>query len=459
LEKDMFRNLSFRAKMFVLPAVVGLAFALVLVVTIVLGHRSGADLSRLERGAYPAIVLMRDLEEALTHIQRALQDAVAAEDPEALASTQMLRQEFLTRLEEGRSNPVIKSAELDGIRNAFQDYYELAIHASEQMITGGFSEGSASTLQSLTSQYNAIKDALESCTQHRREAMAAAFDSTRMAQQIATSWIVAILVIALAALIATSLMVSRGVAKPIGEVHKQAASLSSASVQLTSSSQELSHGTSEQAAAAESTASSLEQMNAAIGQNAENSRQLESMAIKGANDVEESGEVVEKTLAAMQTIAEKISIVEEIAYQTNLLALNAAIEAARAGEHGKGFAVVAAEVRKLAERSQGAASEISEVASASVRIAAHSRELLADLVPAIRKTAELAQEVAAASGEQSTGVAQINDAMSKMDHVTQKNATGAEQLSSTAEQLATQAQGLRQSMHFFRMGNGMDDAA
>jgi methyl-accepting chemotaxis protein len=177
------------------------------------------------------------------------------------------------------------------------------------------------------------------------------------------------------------------------------------------------------------------------------------MALKGAQDAEESGKVVEETRSAMQTIADKISIVEEIAYQTNLLALNAAIEAARAGDHGKGFAVVAAEVRKLAERSQSAASEIGEVASSSVKIASRSGELLAELIPSIRKTAELVQEVAATSREQSSGVAQISEAMARVDQVTQTNASSAEELSSTSEQLSAQAAALKQVMEFFSVGD------
>ncbi len=156
----------------------------------------------------------------------------------------------------------------------------------------------------------------------------------------------------------------------------------------------MSQGTSEQAASVEETTSSLEEMSASINQNAENSKLMEQMSSKGAADAESSGQVVNQTVSAMKPIAEKISFIEEIAYQTNLLALNAAIEAARAGEHGKGFAVVASEVRKLAERSQGSAKEIGGLASASVQVAERSGKLLDELVPAIRKTAEMVQEVA-----------------------------------------------------------------
>ncbi|MFZ0964501.1 MAG: methyl-accepting chemotaxis protein [Terriglobia bacterium] len=237
----------------------------------------------------------------------------------------------------------------------------------------------------------------------------------------------------------------------IAEVRGGAHALSAAAAQVSATAQTLSHGTSEQAASVEETTSSLEEMNASITQNAENSRQTEQMALKGTKDGEQSGEAVRETVEAMKAIAEKISIVEEIAYQTNLLALNAAIEAARAGEHGRGFAVVATEVRKLAERSQTAAREISGLASSSVRIAERSGRLLAELVPAIKKTAELVQEVSAASSEQSSGVTQINKAMAHVDQVTQRNASAAEELASTAEEMAGQAQSLQELMNFFRV--------
>jgi methyl-accepting chemotaxis protein len=238
--------------------------------------------------------------------------------------------------------------------------------------------------------------------------------------------------------------------KIIIEVKGGAGSISSAAQQVASSSSSLSQGTSEQAASVEETTSSLEEMSASINQNSDNSQKMEQVASKGFREAEDSGKAVKQTVDAMKSITEKINIIDEIAYQTNLLALNAAIEAARAGEHGKGFAVVATEVRKLAERSQTAAKEISGLASDSVKVAEHSGKLLDELVPSIQKTADLVKEVSAASREQSSGVSQINKAMSQVDQVTQRNASSAEELSSTAEELAAQSEGLMQLMAFFK---------
>ncbi|MBI4862626.1 MAG: methyl-accepting chemotaxis protein [Candidatus Riflebacteria bacterium] len=238
----------------------------------------------------------------------------------------------------------------------------------------------------------------------------------------------------------------------VGEVQEAGASLNAAAAQVAATSQTLSQGTSEQAASVEQTTSSLEEMSASISQNADSSRAMEQMAIKGAADAEQSGRAVSETVEAMKSIAKKISIIEEIAYQTNLLALNAAIEAARAGEHGRGFAVVATEVRKLAERSQTAANEISELSASSVAVAERSGVLLTELVPAIRKTVDLVHDVAAASSEQASGVNQINNALAQVDQVTQRNASSSEELASTAEEMSSQAEALSHRMGFFKIG-------
>ena len=240
-------------------------------------------------------------------------------------------------------------------------------------------------------------------------------------------------------------------AQTIGEVRAGADALAGASAQVSATAQTLSQGTGEQAASVEETTSSLEEMSASITRNADNARNTEAMAKDGANGADESGKSVTETMEAMKSIAQKISIIEEIAYQTNLLALNAAIEAARAGEHGKGFAVVATEVRKLAERAQVAAREIGAVAGSSVKVAERSGKLIAELVPGIRKTADLVQEVAAASAEQSAAVSQVSRAMANVDQVTQRNASAAEELSSTAEEMASQAESLQRLMAFFAL--------
>lgn len=235
----------------------------------------------------------------------------------------------------------------------------------------------------------------------------------------------------------------------IGEVRSGAEALSHASGQVSLASQGLSQGSGELTSSVDAIASSLEQMNASIAQNAENSRVTDQMARKGAADAREGSQAVGETVSAMNVIAEKISIIDEIAYQTNLLALNAAIEAARAGDQGRGFAVVAGEVRKLAERAQKAAREIGGLAEKSVAVAHRSRALLEALVPSIQKTADLVQEVAAASQEQAAGVAQIHRSMATVDQVTGRNAGTAEELASTAEEMAAQAESLRRLMDYF----------
>lgn len=237
----------------------------------------------------------------------------------------------------------------------------------------------------------------------------------------------------------------------ICEVRGSANSITSASEQVSSTAQSVSQATTEQAASLEETSSAVEQMSASVNQNADNARVTEGMASKAASQASEGGDAVHQTVNAMKQIAEKIGIVDDIAYQTNLLALNAAIEAGRAGDHGKGFAVVASEVRKLAERSQVAAREIGEVAKNSVNLAERAGSLLEEMVPAISKTSDLVQEISAASNEQSTGLAQVNTAMNQMNQVTQQNAAASEELAATAEEMNGQAEQLAEIVTFFKV--------
>ncbi len=235
----------------------------------------------------------------------------------------------------------------------------------------------------------------------------------------------------------------------ISNVKTNSEGLSDASNQVNSAAQDLSSGSSEQAASVEETSSSLEQMSATVNQNADSANQTEKMASSAAKQAEKGGEQVTQTVIAMKDIAEKIGIIEDIAYQTNLLALNAAIEAARAGEHGKGFAVVASEVRKLAGRSEIAAGEISKLAKSSVAVAEEAGTLLEEIVPSIRQTADLVQEINASSEEQASGIGEISSAMGQLDTVTQNNAALAEELSATSEEMTAQVQSLADMMSFF----------
>ena len=229
--------------------------------------------------------------------------------------------------------------------------------------------------------------------------------------------------------------------------------ITNAAGQVNSTSQTLSAGATEQSSSLEETAASVEEMSSSIGQNAKNAESTDKIATEASIMATEGGQAVNMTVDAMKTIAGKIGIIEDIAYQTNMLALNAAIEAARAGEHGKGFAVVAAEVRKLAERSQVAAQEISQITTNSVKIAENAGSLLGRIVPAIKETAGLVQEISSASSEQNAGIEQINAAMAQLDSLTQQNAAGSEELAAAAEEMTMQAEQLQNMMTFFQLSN------
>jgi methyl-accepting chemotaxis protein len=242
-----------------------------------------------------------------------------------------------------------------------------------------------------------------------------------------------------------------GLMDVVGSIREASDQVASGSQEMSATAEQISQGATEQAASAEEASSSMEEMASTIKQNSDNAQQTEKIALKSADDATASGRAVNDTVGAMREIAGKISIIEEIARQTNLLALNAAIEAARAGEHGKGFAVVASEVRKLAERSQTAAGEISKLSASSVHVAEEAGELLGRLVPDIKKTADLVQEITAASAEQNTGADQVNKAIQQLDQVIQQNAGAAEQMSSMAEELSSQAEQLQTSISFFKL--------
>jgi methyl-accepting chemotaxis protein len=239
--------------------------------------------------------------------------------------------------------------------------------------------------------------------------------------------------------------------KTIAEAISSANNVSAGAQEMSATAEQLSQGANEQASSTEEASASMEEMAATIKQSADNAAQTEKIARQSAADAVASGEAVGNAVEAMQTIAEKIMVVQEIARQTDLLALNAAVEAARAGEHGRGFAVVASEVRKLAERSQAAAAEISTLSDRTVKTAQSAGEMLRKLVPDIQRTAELVEEISAGSREQNAGAAQINTAIQQLDKVTQQNTSAAEEMSTTSEELAGQAEQLQAAISYFRL--------
>lgn len=489
-------RLTFRYKLLLLPLMATIGFVVVISVGLFFGARNQRLLDQVQKGYYPSVQSSGELSSLLKDIQRGLQDAVAAANLPALDDVDQVHGVFLRKLDELAANPVADQPQIKALRDDMEQYYALARLTSLRMIKGEGGETLMAALTDMKNRHNAVEAMLETIQKRDHAGINTAFATSQLTQRATSTAMAVVVLLCVVLLVAASLFVSSLLTRSlahvvaitkavadgdltvpiqieskdelaqvllamremssklsgiIGQVRAGSSALASASAQLSSSANDVSQSTSEQAANVEETTSSLEEMSASIAQNADNSRIMEQNASKGARDAEESGKAVAETVSAMKSIAQRITIVEEIAYQTNLLALNAAIEAARAGDSGRGFAVVAAEVRKLAERSQTAAKEIGSLALTSVQVAERSGSLMHELVNTTRKTSDLLQEVSAASNEQAQGVAQINRAMSQLDGMTQRNAAAAEELSTTAEEMNSQAEALQDAIAFFHV--------
>jgi methyl-accepting chemotaxis protein len=480
------------------------AVLLVFVVAAVLTVLAVNDVSRSSRQvaeeSVPFALLADTMAFNAVQVQQFLTDVSATHDREVYQEAEKAAAGFLEAIAKfkemyRKENDIKSLREMEDLENAFNQYYKEGKQMAEAYIIRGREAGNKimenfdKTAESLTQKVAAFqKQQIDESDTHMKGVLAAVAGvrNTMMlfgGFAIMIGIVVAVFItrsitqpLAEGVQVATKLAAGDLTAVPavrstdetgqllgamksmveklrsvVADVKNAADNVASGSQQLSSGAEQLSQGTTEQAASAEEASSSVEEMNATIRQNADNALQTEKIALKSSTDANESGRAVTETVAAMKNIAEKIAIIEEIARQTNLLALNAAIEAARAGEHGKGFAVVASEVRKLAERSQAAAAEISLLSSSSVDVAERAGQMLSKLVPDIQKTAELVQEISAASKEQTAGADQINGAIQQLNQVIQQNAGAAEEMASTAEELSSQAQQLLATVEFFRV--------
>ena len=494
----MLGNLRFAYKVGLLPAIATVGYGVTLSVSFSLDTRSAERLALIETGYLPALEANRDLENILANLRRNLQDAAAARDTFVLSDAARLNSTFLARINSARGNPVLLEASLNSLAGQFSEYFDLASETTGLMIDGETDESVFAAIELMGTRYNDIRQRLANQTAASRAIIAEGLWAARDAQRLANRATGGVAVVCLLLLMVLSGFIIRGVTKPvyeiarglarmsdgdftnklvvsssdeigkmsnsfnllvdrlaqvIGEVRTSSRGVWQASQQLLESAQVLSKGTTAQETSVEETSSSLREMHDLIVKNSGSSTRMEEMALKGAREAEKGGEAVRVAAHAMATIAEKITVVEEIAYQTNLLALNASIEAARAGQHGKGFAVVATEVRRLAERSDEAARQIGGVASSSVEVAGQAGAVLDQLVPSIQDTAALVQEVASVSKEQESHVERMNQSMSRVGEVTKRNGAMVVDLSSTAERMTARAQGLLEFMDFFTVGD------
>jgi methyl-accepting chemotaxis protein len=498
----LLKELPLLWKFLLAPIIGGLCFLIYLSYTFVVSSQNNHRLDQVSNVFFPTLEAATENVTLLEKVTESLNAGVSAGEQDQVEATEELNKKVLANFEKIKTLDAQHSAEAQQLATEFSGYYTVAKQLSLSMLSGAAPDPAA--IQTMSANLDKYRGALTNfraesyqrftttvadVSQASRRALVVGIvlglsvfalllpglvywvarqlvvqpmrQATATADAIAAGDLTTIIEVTSGDEIGRLLKSMRNMvaklAEVVSDVNNGAEMLANASGQVSSTAQSLSHATSQQATSVEETSASVEQMTASIAQNTENSKITDTIATKAAQEASEGGEVVKATVAAMKEIAKKIGIIDDIAYQTNLLALNAAIEAARAGDHGKGFAVVAAEVRKLAERSQVASREIGEVASSSVELSERAGKLLDEMVPNIRKTSDLVQEITAASEEQSAGVNQINSAVALLSTTTQQNAASSEELAATAEEMSSQAQQLQQTMAFFKGGEANID--
>ena len=427
--------------------IVTLFFAVAALISLILLKTVLNDSKRVDSESLPFALLAEDIAKDTVEVQQWLANVSATHDQDRYKAAEKAAKRFKDgilkfKATAQRENDENALKDIDSLTSAFDTFYATGRLMANTYVTQGVKAGNKimdkfdNDAAALSQNVEKLKQEQVSEARKMTKGVVSSVDDVKLVLLILGAFAVVFS-------IGLGFAVTRSIAKALMNVNAAAENVATASQELSSTSEEMSQGATEQAAAAEEASSSMEEMAANIKQSADNAMETDKIAKNSAQNARDGGQAVEQTVSAMKEIAQKINIIEEIARQTDLLALNAAIEAARAGDHGKGFAVVASEVRKLAERSQTAAAEISKLSGASVEIAETAGHMLGKMVPDIQKTAELVQEISAASDEQNTGAEQINQALQQLDQVVQQNASASEEMASTAEELSAQAEELK----------------
>jgi methyl-accepting chemotaxis protein len=496
----MLQDLKFKYKISLLPVLFIITLVSIVIILSITNYKNKQLLTKIEKGYVSYVELSSDLSATMKELQRGFQDAVAATDLDKLAATQIYAAKFDSLVQNAKQNSIINSdTALESLSKNFLSYYQLANITSQKMIGGDLSEETTANIQTMIVRYKEVTSYLNAIETDSKTKMNESFENTYRNNRITNRSIIAGVLILLGLVIFLVIRINTTTVIPlhdivsslnilsdgqlnceindkylhrkdeIGDVTRSLKQLidklsliveevqngidtvSSASTELEASSEEISKGANQQAASVEEISASMEEMLANISQNMENAENAQKIAEKVSEKIKIVDNSSRESVNSIKQIADKITIIDDIAFQTNLLALNAAVEAARAGEHGKGFAVVAAEVRRLAERSRAAGIEINSISRASVEQSIRSGELLNDVIPEIATTVRLVHEIAASSIEQNNGVSQVTHAIQDLNGVTQSNSTTSEQLNSKAETLTVNAINLKETIQYFKL--------